>query len=245
MKTYFASDFHLGAPDKTISLERERRVIRWLDHIKKDAESLYFLGDIFDFWYEWNNVIPKGFYRFLTKLAEIAEAGVKIYYFTGNHDVWQYHYLHDEFGVQVFTEPQLIEINGRRIYMGHGDGLGSGSWGFSIIKWIFTNKVTQFLYTNFFHPNLAMWIGFKWSESRHQYTRKTFPFQKEGEHIIRYIRSVDPKENADVYIFGHRHIEVEYDLGDGKKYINTGAWYHKSPYAVMDENGEVKLMAFE
>lgn len=244
MKTYFASDFHLGAPDKEISLERERRIIRWLDFIKADAEALYLLGDIFDFWYEWNNVIPKGFYRFFNKLAELTEAGVKIYYFTGNHDVWQYHYLKDEFGIEVFGKPRLCEIHGKRVYMGHGDGLGSGSKGYAFIKWVFTNKVTQFLYTNFFHPNFAMWIGFKWSASRHQYTRKTLPFQGDNEHIIKYIRSIESQEKADVYIFGHRHIEVEHDLGGGCKYINTGAWYHKSPYAVMDEDGEVRLKEF-
>lgn len=245
MKTYFASDFHLGAPNKEISLERERRIIRWLDFIKTDAEALYLLGDIFDYWYEWNNVIPKGFYRFLTKIAELVESGVKIYYFTGNHDVWHYHYLNDEFGIEVFGKPRLMEIGGKRVYMGHGDGLGSKSVGYSIIKWFFTSKITQFLFTNFFHPNLAMWIGFKWSASRHQYTRKTFPFQSEGEHIIKYIRSIEAKEKADYYIFGHRHIDVEYDLGDHRKYINTGAWYHKSPYAVMDEDGEIRLKYFE
>ena len=245
MKTYFASDFHLGAPNKEISLERERRIIRWLDFIKADAEALYLLGDIFDYWYEWNNVIPKGFYRFLTKIAELVESGIKVYYFTGNHDVWHYHYLNDEFGIQVFDKPRLMEIGGKRIYMGHGDGLGSKSIGYSIIKWVFTSKITQFLFTNFFHPNFAMWIGFTWSASRHQYTRETFPFQSEGEHIIKYIRSIESKENADFYIFGHRHIDVEYDLGNGHKYINTGAWYHKSPYAVMEEDGEVRLKEFE
>ena len=244
MKTYFASDFHLGAPDPTTSLERELRIIRWLDFIKADAEALYLLGDIFDYWYEWNNVIPKGFYRFFTKLAELVDMGIKIYYFTGNHDVWQYRYLKDEFGIEVYGKPRLFEIDGKHVYMGHGDGLGSGSVGYSIIKWVFTSKITQFLFSNFFHPNFAMWIGFKWSASRHQFTRKTYPFLGEREHIVKYIRSIDADEKADIYIFGHRHLDYDYYLGDGKRYINTGVWYHKSPYAVM-EDGKIRLEYFE
>ncbi len=243
-KSYFVSDFHLGAPDWEISLEREKRIVRWLDSIKDDVRAIYFLGDIFDFWYEWNNVVPKGFYRFLAKLAELRELGVEMFYFTGNHDVWQYNYLKKELGIHVYQEPRLMDVGGHKIYMGHGDGIGSKSFGYWIIKTVFTNKICQWLYSNVFHPNFAMWIGHKWSAARHQYTREIFPFQNEGEYIIKYIRSVMDKEKADCYIFGHRHIDSVYDLGGGIQYINTGVWFRKSPYAVL-EDGKVSLRYFE
>ena len=244
MAYYFVSDFHLGSPNKEISLEREKRVIRWLDFIKTDAKALFLLGDIFDYWYEWNNVIPKGFYRFFTKLAELREMGIEINYFTGNHDVWQYHYLHDEFGINVYSKPCAFNLEGKKVFCGHGDGLGSNSLGYFIIKSIFTSKFLQFLFSNFFHPNLAMWIGFYWSRHRHQYDRKTFPFQGENEHIIKYIRKIMSKENADFYIFGHRHIETEIFLNENVKYLNTGVWYRNSPYAVL-KNNEITLQHFE
>jgi len=243
-KSYFVSDFHLGAPDREISLEREKRVIRWLDSIKDDARAIYFLGDIFDFWYEWNKVIPKGFFRFIAKLAELRDVGIEMHYFVGNHDVWQYDYLNTELGIHVYHEPRLMDVGGTKIYMGHGDGLGFRDLGYTIIKFVFTNPVTQFLYSHFLHPNLAMWIGHRWSKARHQYTREIFPFQNEGEYIIRYIRSIMDKEQADCYIFGHRHIDSVYQITDTIKYINTGVWFRKSPYAVL-ENGEVSLRYFE
>lgn len=243
-KTYFVSDFHLGAPDREISLERENRVARWLDSIKSDARAIYFLGDIFDYWYEWSNVVPKGFYRFFAKLAELRDLGVEMHYFVGNHDVWQYSYLRQEFGMQVYQEPRIMDVDGLRIYMGHGDGLGFRSLGYSFIKAVFTSRICQFLFSNFFHPNLAMWIGFRWSAARHQYTRDIFPFQGEGEYIIKHIRAVMASDKVDCCIFGHRHIDSEYDLGGGVKYINTGVWFRKSPYAVL-EDGEARLRYFE
>ena len=242
-KYFFASDFHLGAPNKEISLQRERKIIRWLDYIKPHAKRLYLLGDIFDYWYEWNNVIPKGFYRFFNKLAELRDDGVEIIYFTGNHDVWQYHYLEDEFGIKVYSKPELCEIEGLKIYCGHGDGLGAKSFSYNIIKWVFTNKICQFIFSNFFHPNFAMWIGFTWSKHRDGYSRETFPFSDEDEHIIKYIRKIMPEVKADYYLFGHRHIEKKYDLGDNKTYINTGVWYKIAPYAEMS-NGKIELKYF-
>ncbi|MCR4561026.1 MAG: UDP-2,3-diacylglucosamine diphosphatase [Bacteroidales bacterium] len=243
-KYFFASDFHLGAPEKTISLEREKRIIRWLDFIKDDAKAIFLLGDIFDYWYEWKHVIPKYFYRFFTKLAELREQGIEIHYFTGNHDVWQYHYLKDEFGINVWTKPRLFTLNGKKIFCGHGDGLGSGSLGYAFIKWVFTNRVLQVLFTNFFHPNLAMQIGYSWSKRRHQYDRDIFPFNGEKEHIIKYIRSIMKETNADCYIFGHRHLEADIFLEKEVKYINTGCWFKSSPYAVLS-NQNIKLEHFE
>ena len=243
-KYYFASDFHLGSPDREISLEREKRIIRWLDFIQDDAAALFLLGDIFDYWYEWNHVIPKGFYRFFTKLAELRENGVEINYFTGNHDVWQYRYLRGEFGINVFSKPKLFELQGKKVFCGHGDGLGSKSFGYWLIKSIFTDKLLQFLFTNFFHPNFAMWIGYTWSRHRHQYDRETFPFQGENEHIIKYIRKIMPETDADFYVFGHRHLNCDMYLSDNVKYVNTGVWFRESPYAVL-ENGKMELKFFE
>lgn len=243
-KYFFVSDFHLGAPNREISLEREKRIIRWLDFIKDDAKAIFLLGDIFDYWYEWKHVIPKYFYRFFTKIAQLREQGIEIYYFTGNHDVWQYHYLSDEFGIKVYSEPHLFDLDGKKIFCGHGDGLGSNSFGYALIKWIFTNRFLQFLFTNFFHPNIAMQIGYSWSKRRHQYERKTFPFQGENEHIIKYIRSIMAQTKADCYVFGHRHIETDMFLEDNVKYINTGVWFRLSPYAELSD-GEIKLKYFQ
>ncbi len=242
-KAYFASDFHLGAPNRELSLERERRIIAWLDFIMPNAQQVFLLGDIFDFWYEWKRAVPKGFVRFLAKLAELVESGTKLYFFTGNHDIWAYHYLADEIGAEIIRQPQLFEIQGKILYLGHGDGLGHHDRKYKIMKAFFTNRLLQWMFSNMLHPNFALWLGSKWSLSRNAYDR-TPEFHGEKEWLVEHIREIMPKVNADYYIFGHRHCAVEYPLDNNVTYINTGVWFKSSPYAELSE-GILTLKNFD
>ncbi len=154
-KIYFISDFHLGVPDYQKSLERERKIVRWLDVIKPDAQALYLMGDVFDYWFEYKNTVPKGFVRLLGKLAELSDAGIAIYYFTGNHDMWVFDYLPNEIGLTIFRSAVQHEYNGVKFYLGHGDGLGPGDYGYKTIKKIFSNKLSQWLFARI-HPNFGI-----------------------------------------------------------------------------------------
>src|SRR5438552_2655942 len=154
-KIYFASDFHLGVPDFQTSLEREKRIVRWLDTIKNDCEELYLLGDVFDFWFEYKTVVPKGFVRLLGKLAEFSDAKIPVHYFTGNHDMWTFDYLTKELNVQIHRHPVEKEYNGKKFYIGHGDGLGPGDHGYKFIKKIFASPLSQWLFARL-HPNLGI-----------------------------------------------------------------------------------------
>ena len=242
-KIYFASDFHLGAPDKNKSLEREKIIIHWLDYIKNDAQKLFLLGDIFDFWYEWNNVVPKGFVRFLNKLSELKDSGIDVIFFTGNHDLWAYDYLNSEFGIEIIREPKLFKINDLEIFIGHGDGLGPKDYKYKILKKIFTSKIIQFLFSNFLHPDFAIWLGKKWSLSRNAYNRNV-KFMHEDEWLVQFCREKLKTINPDYFIFGHRHCETFYPLNQKTTYINTGVWFKNCPYAVM-ENGKIVLKYFD
>lgn len=242
-KAYFVSDFHLGAPDAARSKERENRIVAWLNYIKPHAQYLFLLGDIFDFWYEWQRTVPKGFIRFLSKIAELVESGTKVYYFTGNHDLWAYGYLADEIGVEIERKPKLVEINGVKLFVGHGDGLGHHDRKYKFLKAIFTNKVLQWLFSHLLHPDFALWLGSKWSLSRDAFTR-TPVFHNEKEWLVEYIREIMPEVNAHYYIFGHRHCPIEYMLNNDVKYINTGVWFTQSPYAELS-GSELLLKHFE
>ena len=140
-KTYFASDFHLGVSTHAESLKREKKITSWLDEIKEDAKSIYLLGDIFDFWFEYKTVVPKGFVRLLGKLAELTDSGTEIYIIRGNHDLWMYDYLPKEVGVDIMDDKIILEENGKRIFLAHGDGLGPSDFGYKLIKKIFIRKI--------------------------------------------------------------------------------------------------------
>ena len=156
-KIYFASDFHLGAPNHQKSLEREKKICKWLDVISKDAKEIYLLGDLFDFWFEYNKVIPKGFERIKGKLAQLTDSGIKIHLFVGNHDLWTFGYLESELGLEIHRKPEIIEINNKKFYIAHGDGLGKGNTVYKIIKKIYTNSICQFLF-----KALPSSIGVSW-----------------------------------------------------------------------------------
>lgn len=231
-KIYFASDFHLGAPNKTISKEREQKLIKWLDSIKPDCEELYLVGDIFDFWHEWKHVVPKGFVRFMAKICEFTDDGIPVYYFTGNHDIWAYNYLSDELGVEIIRKPIKKKIGDKTFYIAHGDGLGNFDYSFKILKKIFTNKILQWMFARI-HPNASMSFGKGWSESRKSYYRKP-TFYGEKEWLIQYSKSILKTDDIDYFIYGHRHIPKVFDINEKAKYINLGDWLTNYTYAVYD-----------
>lgn len=241
-KIYFISDVHLGLYPYDKSREREKKVVRWLDSIKNDAGELFLAGDIFDFWHEHKRVVPKGFVRFLGKLSELSDAGVKIHFFNGNHDIWAYKYLKEELNIDIY--PQLIkrEFAGKKFIIGHGDGIGPGDKGYKLLKWAFTNKFLQWAFARL-HPNFSMWIGSSWSKSS-RYSKGIVAegfVGPEKELQILYAKSELQKEHTDFFVFGHRHIPWDLPLSDTSRIINLGDWIYSFTYAVFDgEKLEVK-----
>ena len=234
-KIYFASDFHLGVPTHAESLKREKKIISWLDEIKEDAKSIYLLGDIFDFWFEYKAVVPKGFVRLLGKLAELSDNGTDIFLIKGNHDLWMYDYLPKEVGVQIIEDKTILSENGKKIFLAHGDGLGPGDFGYKMIKKIFTNKMCQWLFTRL-HPNFGLGIAHFWSK-RSRIANNKNPEQflgEEKEWLVSYCKEKQKENPVDYYIFGHRHLPLEIEIDTKAKYINLGDWIHHNSYAVFD-----------
>lgn len=241
-KIFFASDFHLGVPDYASSLQRERHIIQWLDSIKPEAHSIYLLGDIFDFWFEYQYTIPKGFTRFLGKLAALRDEGIPIFFFTGNHDMWMFDYFPKELGIPVYREPQLLQVGDHKILIGHGDGLGPGDKTYKVLKKFFNSKTCQWLFARL-HPNLGISIANAWSKkSRITNLQREEKFNgEEGEFLWVHCRDLEKQNHHDFYIFGHRHLPLNLEVCDNSKYINLGEWVHFKTYAVYDgTNVELK-----
>ena len=240
-KVYFASDFHLGTPSKEESLTREKIIVNWLNEVKTDASAIFLVGDIFDFWFEYNHVIPKGYIRFQAKLIELIDAGINIYFFTGNHDMWMFSYFEEEFGIPIIREPISLEINNKKFHIGHGDGLGPGDGTYKILKKIFSNEFCQWLF-NWLHPNIGMGIANAWSKSsRAANNKKEEKSFGQKEWLVEYCKQVETKTPHDFYIFGHRHLPMTFDLHQKSTYINLGEWVNYKTYAVFDgENIELK-----
>jgi UDP-2,3-diacylglucosamine hydrolase len=239
-KIYFASDFHFGVPNYSTSREREDLVVSWLEEIRKDAAEIYLMGDIFDFWFEYDAVIPKGFIRFQGKLADLADSGIKITFFKGNHDMWMFDYFVKELGIQIISEELILERNGMKFYLHHGDGLGPGDAKYKILKKIFRSEFCQWLFARI-HPNLGVAIARKWSKhSRLQNNQKEEFQDLEKEWLVSYSKELLLKEHYDFLIFGHRHLPLDVQLGDSR-YINLGEWMNFNSYAVFDgENLELR-----
>lgn len=233
-KIYFASDFHLGVPDDKVSRERELRVVQWLDEIKKDAAEIFLLGDVFDFWFEYNKVIPKGFVRLQGKIAELTDSGITIHWFTGNHDMWIFDYIPGELGVKLHREPVKKEIGGKKFFIGHGDGLGPGDHGYKFIKAVFANKCCQWLFARI-HPNLGIALARFWSgRSRIATERKEDVFLGEKEFLVQFCRKVLKNDHYDFFVFGHRHLPLELKLTEKSFYFNMGEWVNHYSYGVFD-----------
>ncbi len=233
-KIYFASDFHLGIPDYASSFEREKRIIAWLTTIKNDCAELFIVGDIFDFWFEYDLVVPKGFVRLQAKFAEFTDAGIPVHFFHGNHDLWQFGYFEKELGVSVHAKPIIREFNGKRFFIGHGDGLGPGQHKFKFTLGIYRNYFFQRLFA-FFHPSIGIGIA-NWFSKRSKLKTfdGNFTFYGEEEFLINYCRSALLKQKYDYFIFGHRHLPLIFDLNAESKYVNLGDWIGFNSYAVFD-----------
>lgn len=234
-KIYFVSDAHLGIPDYANSLKREKLLVEWLDMAKQDAEEIYLLGDIFDFWFEYKTVVPKGFVRLLGKIAEITDAGIPVHYFTGNHDMWAFGYFEKELGVKMYRQPQEREINGKQFYIAHGDGLGPKDYGYKFLKMIFSSRICQRLFS-WIHPGFGTGLALFFSRrSRMANGPKDEVFLgEENERLIVYCRELLKKKPYNYFIFGHRHLPMDISIAKDARYINTGEWVSKFSYAVFD-----------
>lgn len=236
-KIYFASDFHLGYPDHQTSLARERKVVAWLDSIKEDAQVIFLVGDIFDFWFEYKNVVPKGFVRLLGKLAELSDSGIEIIIFAGNHDIWMFDYFTKELGIKVFREFQTYSVSNEQpatgdknsesttFYIVHGDGLGPGDYGYKYLKKVFESKLSQWAF-GWIHPHAGITLATWWSGSRKDEERikRELQFRGENEWLWSFAKEQETKNHHDFYIFGHRHLLLDLPVNDNSRYINLGQW---------------------
>ena len=234
-KIYFASDQHLGAPSPEASLPREKKFVTWLDTIKEDAGTIFLLGDLFDFWFEYKTVVPKGFVRVLGKLAELKDAGIAIYFFVGNHDLWMRDYFQKELNIPVFHKPQEFDINGKVFLIGHGDGLGPGDHGYKRMKKVFTFPFFKWLF-RWLHPDIGVRLGHYFSVKNKLISGDEDArfLGEENEWLAQYCRKKLTEKHYDFFVFGHRHLPLEEDLGDNTSYINLGEWVNYNSYAVFD-----------
>ena len=234
-KIYFASDFHLGTPNFEKSREREDKIIKWLNTIENNASDIYLVGDIFDFWFEHKYTIPKGNIRFLGKIANLIDSGIKVHIFTGNHDMWMFNYLEKEFNLTIHRKPIEIEMNGKKFFIGHGDGLGPGDRKYKLIKKFFSNSICQWLFARI-HPNLGFSIAQSWSKkSREKETKDNHKFLgEEKEWLIQFCKEELKNKEINFFIFGHRHLPINYDISQTSKYINLGDWIKYNTYAEFD-----------
>ncbi len=246
-KIYFASDFHLGAPNEIESFKREKKIVAWLDEIKTDAQVIFLVGDLFDFWFEYKRTIPKGFSRLFGKLAELSDAGIELKIFSGNHDMWMADYFEKEFGATVYHKPQEFVFSKRTFYIGHGDGLGPGDEAYKWLKrLLFNNPICTFLFGRVMHPNLGMALGNLWSLSSWKKNRSEDKTKEQidikKEFLYQYALGIENSgDSHDFYIFGHRHIAIETAVTKTSKYINLGDWIRFDSYAVFDGH-ELKLV---
>ncbi|WP_168039251.1 UDP-2,3-diacylglucosamine diphosphatase [Neolewinella antarctica] len=240
MAIYLASDFHLGVAARLPSREREAQIVAWLDHCwRKDAEAFYLVGDLFEFWFEWKAVVPKGYVRFLGKLAEIVDAGVPVHVFTGNHDLWMADYLEQEIGVTMHHTGLRTELCGHRVLIAHGDGLGPGDHGYKALKKVFTAGWAKWLYARL-HPNLGMGLAYFFSgKSRDSQPDEATFLGPEKEWLVAYSeRKLAADPGLDYCFFGHRHLPVDYLLSNGRsRYVNLGEWLHYTSYCRIDVRG--------
>jgi UDP-2,3-diacylglucosamine hydrolase len=246
-RIYFSSDFHLGVPTALKSREREKLLVNWLDSIQNDAQTVFLVGDIFDFWFEYKKAVPKGFVRFLGKLAELSDKGIELIIFTGNHDMWMSGYLTEELNAVIYRNPvvfKIIEKNTKRsFFVGHGDGLGPGDNTYKFLKKIFENSFFQMIF-RIVHPDVGMWIAMEWSKrSRLANVNKGEErfLGEDKEWLFQYCKEIEAVQHHDFYVFGHRHLVLDMSVNARSRYINLGEWVTQQHYAVYDgENLEIK-----
>ncbi|MDV7137745.1 UDP-2,3-diacylglucosamine diphosphatase [Maribacter sp. TH_r10] len=234
-KVYFASDNHLGAPTMEKSLLREKKFVAWLDVVKKDAAAIFLVGDLFDFWFEYKTVVPKGFTRTLGKLAEITDSGIPVFYFVGNHDLWMNGYFEEELNIPVYHKPQQFMFNESKVFIGHGDGLGPDDLGFKRMKKVFTNPVAKWFF-KWLHPDLGVRLG-QYLSVRNKLISGDEDVKFLGEDkewLVQYCKRKLEQDHYDYFVFGHRHLPLEINLNEKSKYINLGDWLSFFTYGVFD-----------
>ncbi len=234
-KVYFLSDFHLGVPNHASSLEREKRIVSFLEQSRKDAAMIFVVGDLFDFWFEYRTVVPKGYVRILGKLAELTDSGIPIHFFVGNHDMWMSGYFEKELNIPVFFENQTYVINDKTFLIGHGDGLGPGDHGYKFIKKIFRNPICKFLFgllPPYFGISLANYLS-KGSRTITGSSDEQF-LGEEKEWLVVYCKEQLQQRHFDYFIFGHRHLPIDVKLNKKSRYINLGDWIRYNSYGEFD-----------
>jgi UDP-2,3-diacylglucosamine hydrolase len=244
-KIFFASDVHLGAFGIKDPFKHEQIFVSWLDSIKEEASEIYLLGDIFDFWWEYKNTIPRGFARFIGKLCELTDKGIKIHYFTGNHDLWIFDYLPKETGVRVVREAEVRILNGKKFYLAHGDGLGKYDRKYNMLKSLFTNRFAQQMFA-MIHPRWGIAIARNWSGNSRKTNIKKYGesyFGDDKEWLVLYSREMLQNEHFDYFIFGHRHFAKVINLSESSKMVYLGDWINLFTYAEWNGN-ELMLKKF-
>lgn len=241
-KIYFASDQHFGAPTPELSAPREKKFVAWLDEIKHDAKVLFLLGDLFDFWFEYKTVVPKGFVRLLGKLAELRDSGIEIHFFTGNHDLWMHDYFEKELGIPVYHRPMEFTFSGRDFLIGHGDGLGPGDKGYKRMKKVFTNPFSKWLF-RWLHPDLGVKLA-QYLSVKNKLISGDADVKflgEDNEWLVLYSKRKLEHKHYDYFVFGHRHLPMTIKVGENSSYINLGDWIGYFTYGIFDgENFELK-----
>ena len=235
-KIYFASDQHFGIPDDTKSRAREKKFIQWLNHVEKDASEIFLLGDLFDFWFEYKRVVPKGFVRVLGKLALLVDKGIKVRFFVGNHDQWIKDYFTAELGIKTYRKPEDFVRSNMRFHLAHGDGLGPGDHGYKRMKKIFNCAFAKWLFHWFIHPDLGIGLGRYISKSNSPISGQQVEeyLGEQKEWLVQYCKKKQLEAHRDYYIFGHRHLPLEIDIDQKSKYINIGDWITHFSYGEFD-----------
>lgn len=239
---YFASDFHLGAPTYEKSLEREKAICAWMDSIRPTCGELFLVGDIFDFWFEYKNAIPRGFVRLQGKIAEFTDAGIPVHFFTGNHDMWIFDYLPQELGIQLHRNPVQRTFGTKKFFIGHGDGLGPGDRKYKILKRFFDSSICQWLFARL-HPNFGIGLAnFSSKSSRAKTGSEDEKFLGlENEWLVAFCNEQNQLNPVDYYIFGHRHLPLQLSIAPDATYLNIGDWLRYYTFAVFDgENLRLK-----
>ena len=241
-KIYFASDNHLGAPTTEASFPREKKFVAWLDEIKQDAAAIFLLGDLFDFWFEYKTVVPKGFTRTLGKLAEISDSGIPIHYFVGNHDLWMNGYFEEELNIPVYHKPEEFKFNDKTFFIGHGDGLGPGDKGYKRMKKVFTNPFFKWVF-KWAHPDIGMRIAQYFSVKNKLISGDDDAkfLGEDQEWLAQYCKRKLEDKHRDYFVFGHRHLPLKIKLNERSTYVNLGDWVQYYTYGVFDgEQMELK-----
>ncbi len=244
-KIYFLSDFHLGAPNELESRKREDRIVHFLNNAKQDAAAFFIVGDIFDFWFEYKTVVPKGFVRILGCLAQISDAGIPLHIFTGNHDLWMNDYLAKELNAKVYFEPQHFTFGSKQFLIGHGDGLGPGDYGYKRLKKVFTNPFCQWLF-RWLHPDAGIQLANYFSAKSRAKTGSSDEvfLGEDNEWLIVYTKEQAKKMDVDYFVFGHRHYAIDFAINERTRYINLGDWIRLNTYGVFDGE-KMQLLKWE